>query len=381
MNTFYRRQKKLGDRAQAIVEFAIVLPILIALLVGILEVGRMIYIYAAVNNASREAARYGSAIGLDDSGYLKYQYCKGISDMAKRSAFFTPLTITITYDNGPNTSSFRTCTPNSDGVDPGVSVNSGTTLDRVLVEVSADYSPMVRLIPIDSRTITSKSARTIVGLLDVDSGPSTLNTATSVPSRTATSTRTPTPNATFTSTSVPTATYDVIAYTFTPLPTSTPTLIPSGTPTATSTDTATPTITATGTSTASTSCSTITASNIGVVDNSNFIGMAITNPYTDVTVSSIVLTWNNNGAKGSPETLTLDSANLGTTFWSGLNNSSGTMTLTSSSSSPLTLPGNNADSAIVFRFVQNYDALKMSGTTITVNFSTPECSAITKIVK
>lgn len=81
MNVRYRNQKTPGirtpysQRAQAIVEFAIVLPVLMMLLVGILEVGRLIYMYAAVNNASREASRYGSAIGLDDTGaYLKYQY-------------------------------------------------------------------------------------------------------------------------------------------------------------------------------------------------------------------------------------------------------------------------------------------------------------------
>ena len=382
MSTPYRTKKRLEQRAQAIVEFALVLPILMALLVGILEVGRLIYIYAAVNNASREAARYGSAIGLDESGYLKYQYCKGISDRAKRSAFFTPLTITITYDHGPNTSSFRTCTPNSDGVDTGVAVNSGTTLDRVLVEVSANYSPMVSLVPIEPRTITSKSARTIVGLVEVDAISGPPSTATSVPSRTATSTRTATPNATFTSTSTPTATYEIGVYTFTPLPTSTPTLIPSGTPTATSTGTATPTATATGTSTPASSCDTITASDIRVIDDTNFISMTITNPYTDVTVSSVTLVWNNHGALGSPDTLTLDGANDGTTFWSGLNDSSGTITLTPPSIFyQLTLPGNNAESTINFRFLQNYDALKMSGTTITINLSTPGCSAITKIAK
>lgn len=378
MNISYHPPKTLGQRAQAIVEFAIVLPILMALLVGILEVGRLIFMYAAISNASREAVRYASAYGLDDSGYLRYQYCKGITDMAKRSAFFTPLTVTITYDTGPGTSSFDTCTPNSDGVDTGVAVTSGQ--DRVQVEVKADYSPMLTLLPIDPREIESTSARTIVGLVELGSAPGPATTATSVPTRTATSTRTPTPNATFTSTSTPTATYEIDVYTFTPLPTSTPTLIPSGTPTATSTGTATPTVTATGTSTPSSSCDTITASDISVIDNTNFMSMTITNPYIDVEVLSVTLVWNNHGALGSPDTLTLDGANNGTTFWSGLNDSSGTITLTPPS--PLTLPGNDTKSTVTFVFLQNYDASKMSGTTtITINFSTPKCSPITKTAK
>ena len=46
MNGIYKSKKLLGYRAQAIVEFAIALPILMALLVGILEVGRMLFIYS-----------------------------------------------------------------------------------------------------------------------------------------------------------------------------------------------------------------------------------------------------------------------------------------------------------------------------------------------
>jgi len=63
MNALYRTKKMPGYRAQAIVEFAIVLPILMMLLVGILEVGRMIYTYAVVTNASRDAARSPDRLG------------------------------------------------------------------------------------------------------------------------------------------------------------------------------------------------------------------------------------------------------------------------------------------------------------------------------
>ena len=43
MNGIYKSKKLVGYPAQAIVEFAIALPILMALLVGILEVGRMLF--------------------------------------------------------------------------------------------------------------------------------------------------------------------------------------------------------------------------------------------------------------------------------------------------------------------------------------------------
>src|SRR6266508_4193456 len=91
-----QRPRYLNQNAQAIAEFAIVLPILLMLLVGILEVGRMIFMYAAVNNASREAVRYASAVGLNSAGtVVKYNDCDGIRDRATRSAFFGPLVTNI----------------------------------------------------------------------------------------------------------------------------------------------------------------------------------------------------------------------------------------------------------------------------------------------
>lgn len=46
------------SRAQALVEFALILPVLALLLVAILDLGRMFYSYEALANAAREGARY-----------------------------------------------------------------------------------------------------------------------------------------------------------------------------------------------------------------------------------------------------------------------------------------------------------------------------------
>ena len=112
MEALYRISKKPAKRAQAMVEFAIVLPILLMMLFGVLEVGRLIFIYAAITNASREAVRFGSAIGYDDDGNHKYKDCMGIRTIAKRSAYFLNLKdqdITISYDRGPNTVDYTVC--------------------------------------------------------------------------------------------------------------------------------------------------------------------------------------------------------------------------------------------------------------------------------
>ena len=44
----------------ALVEFALILPVLILLLVGILDTGRVVNAYVTISNASREGARYAA---------------------------------------------------------------------------------------------------------------------------------------------------------------------------------------------------------------------------------------------------------------------------------------------------------------------------------
>lgn len=163
---FSSKPNNFGFRAQAIVEFAIVLPILLVVLIGILEVGRLILIYSAVTNASREAVRYASAVGLDDNGLTKYNYCEGIKGVAMRSTFLVPssdFSVEIHYDHGPGQSPFAECDLwNVSQVDPDVHVSTG---DRVVVTVTARYRPMVSIVPFPERDFTSESYRTILGIL------------------------------------------------------------------------------------------------------------------------------------------------------------------------------------------------------------------------
>jgi hypothetical protein len=46
-----------SERGQSLVEFALILPILVLLLVGILDFGRAVYAFNTVNNAARQGAR------------------------------------------------------------------------------------------------------------------------------------------------------------------------------------------------------------------------------------------------------------------------------------------------------------------------------------
>jgi len=158
-----------GLQAQAMVEFALALPILLAVLIGIFEVGRYVFIYSSISNASRSASRYASAVGIDN-GFHKYMYCEGIKNTAVKSAYMMPasgLTVTITYDDGPGTSTIVTCDAVS-GEDADVLNADISTGNRVTVVVTGTYKPILKLLPIKGRTITSSSSRTILGIIDLD---------------------------------------------------------------------------------------------------------------------------------------------------------------------------------------------------------------------
>ena len=372
-----RKQNSFGYHGQAIVEFAIALPILMALLVGILEVGRMIFIYSAVTNASREAVRYASAVGLDDSGnYNKYQYCDGIRSIARRSAYFLTLAdsdIAIAYDNGPGQTPFDTC---SGSVDTGVVVNLGTEPDRVVVEVTANYSPMLNLLPIGPRTIISESARTFLGIFNMTTGQSSVPGGGGPgPGPTRTPTNTPTDTPTNTPTDTPTATEpagEVI--TFTPLPTNTPSNTPTITPTFTPSNTPTmtltpsPTFTPTSTPTPMPGCDSITRG--AFTKSGNNLSMTITNPHDAITVQNIQVTWNHDaGGQGSKPALTLQYVMLGSQSWT-VTEIGPSATITPSPT--MIIPGNNVTSTITFLFNKGYHNL--DGTeAIVIKLSTPGC--------
>src|SRR6266542_5065485 len=60
--TMKRRRSALrpaGTRGQAMVEFALVFPILMLLLVAVFDIGRGVFSYNSITNAAREGARLG----------------------------------------------------------------------------------------------------------------------------------------------------------------------------------------------------------------------------------------------------------------------------------------------------------------------------------
>ena len=156
------------NRAQAMVEFAIVLPILLLVVYGLIETGRLIFVVASVNNATRQAVRYGSTSGVGDNGVPRYKDCVGIRAAAEKSDFlnaFQDSNITISYDDGvsPSPTPLGNCNGSS---------YSGATLetdDRVKVAIDANFNAIFPgFLPFLSRTITAESSRTLLLTINIE---------------------------------------------------------------------------------------------------------------------------------------------------------------------------------------------------------------------
>ena len=95
------------ERGQSLVELAFVLPVLLLLLVGIIEIGRFAYYSILVANAARAGAQYGAqslAAAADTTGISN----AGTNDAPGITAPNT-LTVTSTQSCGCSTTSLGTC--------------------------------------------------------------------------------------------------------------------------------------------------------------------------------------------------------------------------------------------------------------------------------
>ena len=141
-------------KGQGLVEFALVMPIFLTLIMGIVEFSRLMIIYTGAATASREAARYGASVGVGPSGIEHYRDCDGIRDTAKRISGLTPIQdsdITIQYDN-PSTGFFEASCPPS-------KFELG---DRIIVQVNLTFDPIVPLMNVPPIPISSETKRTVL---------------------------------------------------------------------------------------------------------------------------------------------------------------------------------------------------------------------------
>ena len=136
------------ERGQAVVEFSAVLLLIVILVFGIIEMGRMALIYISLADGARAGLRYAMVHGANSSspstynsfGSVKTQVWN-ITSLAGLSG--ASVTVTPTYANNTG----------GTGSDP----NGNLTGDTVKVQASYSYLPIIGLPPFSSLNLTLSS--------------------------------------------------------------------------------------------------------------------------------------------------------------------------------------------------------------------------------
>ncbi len=150
-------------KAQTMVEFALVFPIVLLITYGLMEFGRMFFIYISVTSAAREGARY--AVGAS-FGAEQYDDCATIRKVVDDAAFLITVpsgNVSITYlDNNGNILPY-TC----DTLDP-TSIKLGY---QVQIRISGlKFEPLIgSFLGIQSFTIPDRvNTRTVLKDIVID---------------------------------------------------------------------------------------------------------------------------------------------------------------------------------------------------------------------
>ncbi len=295
------------EKAQALLEFALIVPLMLLIVYGLIEFGRLLATYSMLTTASREGARYGAAAGDVGAAVPHYADCAGIIAAAKKQAILVNLQdadIEIGYDSGPGTTL-------NIGCPPAEHIHLG---DRVVVKVDGSFEPLVPIVPISPMSISLKTARTIlkdVTIVGTLPAPEATNTHTPPPPTiTHTPTETSTPTPTNTPTSTPTETP-----TITPTIDGVPSVTPTNTATPTQTPTSTPTETPTQLPTATPICSIYANNPLNIDGNTQEVSWQVLNERPDTLILSILgINWPTVG----PNSPKLDYINFGLTSDSGI---------------------------------------------------------------
>jgi hypothetical protein len=170
----------LSSNGATLVEFALILPLFMLLVMGTIDMGRYMAATASVNTAAREAARYGSAIGENAFSVKQYLDCQGMIDAGVEYGAgidFEDSDFAIIIDGGPGDLSAAAQCEADGTMTILTSVDAG---DRVVVTVSRPFSMVSPLVGafFDPIIITSagvhedQSQRCRAGWLDLCIDPS-----------------------------------------------------------------------------------------------------------------------------------------------------------------------------------------------------------------
>lgn len=128
-----------NQRGQSLVEFALILPLLILLLGGVLELGRLFFAYVAVTDAAAEGAIYASVrpnSSVEEITIRAQQAAQGLGMAQLQPSMVqvqrpsltagAPITVTITYP-------FTLVTPLLSDLVPGRTISLRATAVGVII--------------------------------------------------------------------------------------------------------------------------------------------------------------------------------------------------------------------------------------------------------
>jgi hypothetical protein len=126
-------------KGQALVEFALILPFIMLLIIGMIDISRLLITYSAVSSGARAGARFGSVagVGVATPNYLN---CAGIRNAVRSNASalidLDDSMISINYDRGNNISIGKCGSVSTSQLGPG---------DRIVVSVTATLDQITPL--------------------------------------------------------------------------------------------------------------------------------------------------------------------------------------------------------------------------------------------
>jgi Flp pilus assembly protein TadG len=155
--------RDLSGRGQALVEFALVVPLFFLLLLGTVEFGRAVYTIEMLNNAARDGARYAIVHGAQStcpSGPMPnggVNYCDPNGANVAREVRTSAIGVV-----GVNPSNLvvttRWCTPDAmAGCTSGLGNGDNGRDQAVSVQVSYSFTSFIPLVPLPSFTLTGGS--------------------------------------------------------------------------------------------------------------------------------------------------------------------------------------------------------------------------------
>lgn len=155
-----RLRRKDDHEGQALVEFALSLPILLLFIAGIIDFGMILFSYSQASNSLRNALRYAEVVGYTNTGYIPYLDCPGMIDAASDNFFSASHSVDITYIKASDTTQTFTCDTVTDG-----DLVSG---DMIRINLTAEVDPF--FLPVGKLDLTFEGQRSIIKAIPVTFG-------------------------------------------------------------------------------------------------------------------------------------------------------------------------------------------------------------------